>query len=317
MKRSLAVLAVVVAALSSLAMAQTTDDLVFIHHSCGQNWLGQTNGNLSGALAAKDYIDEVNDIYYGDDLAPDSGRRDSLASVPGDKTDMSHWVYWFNDYLGGIKSFEAADGVNKIVMFKSCYPASDMGADGAEPGTPFFNSASASDKTIANYKAVFRHPSGWGNTYSSGGYTYKALEEVFAANPDTLFIPVTAPPLHNTATDDDNAHRARLFNEWLENEWQASYKAATGLNNVAVFDWFDVLANPDDAATWPNRLKEIYGGASGNSHPNQTANLYSTQVFASGEGNFIDAAYANYVPEPATLAVLSLGGLALLRRRRR
>ena len=110
-----------------------TDDLVFVHHSCGANWL---SNSLHNALLAKDYIDERNDVYYGTDLPPDAGRPDSLGSVPGDHTDMCHWVPWFNDYLAGLKIQGCATGVNRIVMFKSCYPNSAVGAD-TGPGDPF------------------------------------------------------------------------------------------------------------------------------------------------------------------------------------
>jgi len=37
--------------------ATAGDDLVFIHHSCGSNWL---NNSLHDALLAKSYIDERN-----------------------------------------------------------------------------------------------------------------------------------------------------------------------------------------------------------------------------------------------------------------
>lgn len=268
----------------------TDDDLIFIHHSCGSNWL---SNNLNNALLAKGYIDERNDITYGTDVAPDSGRPDSLASTPGDKTDMNHWIYWFNDYLAGIKSHGAATGYNKIVMFKSCYPNSNIGSDGTEPGDPF-----SGTKSLVNYKAVYRHPSGAGNTYSNGGYSYKPLEDIFAENPDVLFIPVTAPPRHyapSDATNDADAHRARLFNNWLKHNWLDSYNTAhTGLNNVAVFDWFDVLAYPDDHPSHPNRLRQAYGGDSGNSHPNTSANLHSTDIFASYPVSFIDLVWEQY-----------------------
>lgn len=274
-----------------ISPADTTDDLVFIHHSCGQNWL---DDSLNDALVAKDYIDERNDITYGTDVAPDSGRPDSLGSVPGDNTNMNHWVLWFNDYLQGVKSYGAATGFNRIIMFKSCYPISNVTDDGTEPGDPFSDS-----QTIANYKAVYRHPGGSGNTYSYDGYTYKPLEDIFAENPNILFIPVTAPPRHyspSDATDDAEAHRARLFNNWLKNDWLAAYKAAhPGLNNVAVFDWFNLLAYADDHATHPNRLKAEYGGTGGDSHPNSTANSYSTQIFATNSGNFIDAAWQAFI----------------------
>lgn len=268
--------------------AASTDDLLFIHHSCGSNWLGN---DLHNALLAKDYIDERNDITYGTDLSPDSGRADSLGPTPGENTNMNHWIRWFNDYLGGIRAHGAATGYNRIVMFKSCYPISNVTAAGTEPGSPFDGT-----QTLANYKSVYRHPSGPGNTYSNGGLNYKPLEDIFAENPNVLFIPVTAPPLNYSSTTDANAHRARLFNNWLKTDWLNSYNTAhPGLHNVAVFDWFDVLAYPDSHASHPNRLKQEYGGATGDSHPNATANAYSTEVFATNPDNFIDNAWENFV----------------------
>jgi len=279
--------------LCAVCMAAPTDDLVFIHHSCGNNWLGNS---LHDALLAKDYIDERNDITYGTDVAPDAGRPDSLVfyegDTPGNSTNMNHWVLWFNDYLQGVRSHDCTDGFNRIIMFKSCYPISNITGDGSEPGDPF-----SSTQTITNYKAVYRHPDGSGNMYTHNTYTYKPLADIFAENPDILFIPVTAPPLNYTCTTDANAHRARLFNNWLKTDWLASYHAAhPGLNNVAVFDWFDVLAYADDHPLHPNRLKEEYGGdpESSNSHPNATANAYSTEVFATNPDNFIDDAWGAF-----------------------
>jgi hypothetical protein len=268
----------------------TVDDLVFIHHSCGNNWL---NDGLHVALLTKDYIDERNDITYGTDVIPNSGRPDSLASIPGDKTNMNHWILWFNDYLNNVKNHGCADGFNKIIMFKSCYPGSDIAGDGTEPGDPF-----SSTKTLANYKAVYRHYNGPGETYTDSVYTYKPLQDIFAENPDILFIPVTAPPLHYTATNDANAHRARMFNNWLKNDWLNDYNSEhPGLNNVAVYDWFDFLAYPDDHSDHPNRLKGEYGGGSGNSHPNTLANQESTVDFATGTNNFIDTKWNAFIIE--------------------
>ena len=69
------------------AAAQTPDDLVFVHHYCGANWL---SNSLNTALLAKDYIDERNDIYYGTTMSPDPGRPISLGGAPGDNTNMNH-----------------------------------------------------------------------------------------------------------------------------------------------------------------------------------------------------------------------------------
>jgi hypothetical protein len=300
-------------ALGRGSQAAAREGLVFIHHSVGDNWL---NSGLHDALLAKDYIGQRNDISYGVNVAPDAGRPASLKSPSGDYTDMSHWILWFNDYLGSVKSHETpygfdkiisrlsdyvsivktqggANGFNRIIMFKSCYPNSDVGSDGTEPGNPFDSSP-----TLANYWAVYRHPDGPGHTYTHNGNTYKPLEDVLAANPDVLFIVITAPPLHYApvdATNDGNAHRAREFNNWLQNEWLASYRAAhPGLNNVVVFDLFNLLAYSDDHPTHPNRLKAEYGGESGDSHPNGVANAHLTQVFATNPDNFLDGAWGAF-----------------------
>ena len=65
---------------ASAAHAQTDDDLVFLHHSCGRNWL--TN-SLDAALLTKDYVDERNDIYYGTVVAPDCLASDGTGIFAG------------------------------------------------------------------------------------------------------------------------------------------------------------------------------------------------------------------------------------------
>ncbi len=254
------------------------DDFLFIHHSCGSNWLSD---GLHDSLLSKPYVHERNDITYGTDLTPDIGRPDSLAPTPGDKTDMNHWLYWFNDYLESIKIHGCADGVNNIIMFKSCYPTSDVVSDGTEPGNPF-----SSTKTITNYKSIFRKLDG--GTYTNNGNIYYPLEDIFAQNPQTLFIICTAPPLHQSASSDINGYRVRTFNDWLSNQWIDSYDAEyPNHDNVMVYDWFDFLAT-GISETPPNRLKTEYGGTSGDSHPNTFANQESTTHFSP----LLDSAYS-------------------------
>ncbi|MEA3365292.1 MAG: hypothetical protein U9Q79_06585, partial [Candidatus Hydrogenedentes bacterium] len=55
-------------------------DVVFIHHSCGENWL---NSGLHEALLAKDYIDERNDITYGVDVGTRRGETRLVRTRPG------------------------------------------------------------------------------------------------------------------------------------------------------------------------------------------------------------------------------------------
>ncbi len=265
---------------------ENVDDLLFIHHSCGQNWL---NHSLNNALLEKEYIDERNDITYGVTMTPDNGRPASLGGTPGDRTDMNHWILWFNDYLESVKEKGSEDGRNRIIMFKSCYPNNAVSSEGSTPGDPF-----SGEKTVENYKAVFTYPDGT-TEYERNGYTYKALEEIFAENPDILFIFVTAPPQCWADADPENAKRARDFYTWLKDEWFQQYQEdSEEINNVAIFDWFDVLAYGEDATQHANMLKEKYGGNTGDSHPNALANSESTELFASGEENLLDRYWRTY-----------------------
>ena len=273
------------------AAAGTTDDLIYIHDSTGAQWLDHS---LRAALAAKAHVDEVHDVGAGIDLAPDAGRPASLAPTPGDLTAMHHWILWFNDYLAAVKSHGCADGVNRIVVFGSGFTASDVTADGAEPGDPF-----GAERSVTNYQAVFRHPSGPGNTYTHGGHIYRPLEDVFAANPDTLFIVLTPPPLCEGCPGYVNGDRSREFGRWLMGQWLDGYQAAhPGLDNVAVFDWFGLMATSRD---W---LKEEYDSGAGDSYPNSQGYADSTAAFAGNAANFVDTAWRAFTTDaPLTLYV--------------
>lgn len=313
----------------------TDSDLIFLHHSVGNHWL---DNGLRQSLLDKSYITAVNDIYYGSEIAPDANRPDSLQPLPGDYTNMDAWIFWFNDYLSNLKSYQNPNGLianlvtplerkvitrfpqlspvfnqlkgtagtnghNRIIMFKSCFDNSHLNPDDNSPGDPF-----SAHRTPANNQAVFRNEIGMGRPYTHAEETYYALETVFAQNPDTLFIIVTSPPLHfgpADATSDEAGQRAREFNQWLKTEWLAGYQAANlGLNNVAVFDYFDVLAYPADHPSHPNRLNADFGGDSGDSHPNAAADAAATAIFATTPDNFIDQAWAAFTgqasPQPET-----------------
>jgi len=90
-----------------------------------------------------------------------------------------------------------------------------------------------------------------------------------------------------------------VFNNWLKDDWLDNYNTDNpGLSNVAVYDWFNFLANSDDHSTYPNRLKAEYGGTTSNSHPNALANQQSTQDFATNPDNFIDTAWNAFLNNP-------------------
>ncbi|HUW55972.1 MAG TPA: hypothetical protein VMZ92_05010 [Planctomycetota bacterium] len=243
-------------------MSDGRTHLVFLHHSCGSNWLASpdeksSGGGLRAALEAAGF--SVHDTHYKDDVPGIAGHPDEGRHPVGDHTDVCDWTHWFRYHLPGVKGWQCPAGAeNRIVMFKTCFPGSNIAADGDEPGDP-----TSPEKTLANYKAV-----------------YVELAAVFAEDPDTLFVPVTAPPLSPAGKGyvKENAARTRSFNNWLAGDWLESYRKTTGLANVAVFDFFDVLANPAEDPTGPNGLREDYREGQ-NSHPTRDGNAAATARF--------------------------------------
>jgi hypothetical protein len=192
--------------------------LIFIHHSCGENWLADEHGRLGIELGKNNYF--VSDTNYG--WGPDG---------IGDRTDITDWPEWFRSdgskiYLKALydenekhssytRNLKDPGGENRVIMFKSCFPNSNL------EGPPNAPPSRGEGLSVANAKAI-----------------YNELLEYFRTRPDKLFIAVTAPPLLDKAY----SVNARAFNRWLVKEWLSGYKG----NNVAVFDFYNILTGPDN-----------------------------------------------------------------------
>lgn len=168
----------------------------------------------------------------------EQGRRFRVFDSSTGNSDQREWVDRFNDW---------DDWQNyNIVAFKSCYPASNID----------------SNRMLKEYKKVYR----------------KRLAKIFRANPQILFIIVTAPPLVPNKTDQICAGRARKFNAWLKKSFLKKYDRKNPEHiNVAVFDFFDVLAN--DSPPDQNMLKQEYRTGNWDSHPNKTGNRKAAEAF--------------------------------------
>ena len=189
----------------------------------------------------------------------------------GDRTDIIDWPEWFTGQnssqilaaLYGESGQNFGDfgawsrlpgdpgGENQIILFKSCFPNSDLYG---HPGDP--PAAEPDDQsTVGNAKAV-----------------YNQLLTYFATRPDKLFIVITAPPMASGEYQPgdqppaERAANARAFDEWLVNDWLHGYTQG----NVAVFDYYNVLtsngstARVDDPET--NEEPNDAGWADGNHH---------------------------------------------------
>ncbi|HOT90730.1 MAG TPA: putative glycoside hydrolase [Anaerolineae bacterium] len=263
----------------SPAPPTTTVKLIFIHHSCGENWLADDNGGLGIALRDNNYF--VSDTNYG--WGPDS---------IGDRTDIPNWPEWFvgpnaityttalyteyNQNSSYSRLASDPGGENTIIMFKSCFPNSGLEGNPNDPPLPEPDDS----LTVANAKAV-----------------YNTILTYFATRQDKLFIVITAPPLAEAETTAAQATNARAFNNWLVNDWLDTYHH----NNVAVFDFYNVLTsnggNPDtnDYAQRPIGNHHYWDGTqithtqtvsnnfsaypSGDSHPTAAGNQKATAEF--------------------------------------
>jgi hypothetical protein len=205
--------------------------LIFIHHSTGGMWLADEYGGLGKALMANNYFVSATNYGWGPNNI-------------GDRTDIVNWPEWFTSadrdtYKDALinengKNFgdfgkwsrlkKDPGGENQIIVFKSCFPNSDMGGSPDDQPADVIND----QWTVSNAKAI-----------------YNDLLTYFSSRQDKLFIVITAPPLgegdYSTGdlTADQRSSNARAFNNWLMNYWLADFP----YNNVAVFDYYNVLTS--------------------------------------------------------------------------
>ena len=246
-------------------------DLLFIHHSCGGQLLADpgarvgggrdsgercihashpNGGGLRAALAGAGYT--VNEASYG--------------SVVGEDTDIRHWHGKFATQMDRVLCTQRQDTLlpegrtNRVVLFKSCFPNNRFMGPGTAPGDP-----DATELTVANARAA-----------------YDALLPHLRAQPDVLFVVVTAPPLAVRAPvglrarltslfsrEDLGGDHARVFNTWLV-DGDAGWLAGFDQPNVVVFDHYDVLTDHGrtNLAAFPARP--------GDSHPSGEGNQRAT-----------------------------------------
>jgi hypothetical protein len=281
--------------------------LIFIHHSCGSNWLSDSNGGLGIALRDNNYF--VSDTNYG--WGPDS---------IGSSTDIGHWWLWFRGpdstkYLDALyaeneqhssysRMSTDISGENEIIMFKSCYPNSALKGNIDDPVPPIDSnplrgqSCGSQYHTVANAKGI-----------------YIDLLEYFKTRSDKQFIVVTAPPL----TDATYADNARAFNNWLVEEWLIDYT----VGNVFVFDFYNVLttnggdSNTNDAGLeagnhhrwWNEAIQHKIDGdndansnvleyPTGDNHPSKAGNEKATTEFVPLLNNFYSGFQIPEFPGP-------------------
>ena len=246
--------------------------------------MSDEDGGLGIALRDNDYF--VSDTNYG--WGPVCEDCEDCWGAIGDCTDIVHWDNWFSGDVGVTEAlyaeFDQASWYsrsedpdptreNEIILFKSCYPNSNLGGMALDPPSP-----DDEGLTVGRAKAI-----------------YLELLEAFATRLDKLFVAITAPPVTAGDSWQDPAN-ARAFNDWLVHEWLTDYAHA----NVAVFDFYTVLTSnggdphTNDAGSETGNHHRWWNGAvqhvrtvdndlaaygDGDSHPTFAGNRKATAEF--------------------------------------
>jgi len=227
--------------------------IIFLHHSTGRNLIRQ--GGLRDLIAKRNEREGTHYEFWDHDYneigltGPSGQRMDESFEVPDDNTDPDGLDRLFsqpvhnppNNALSRLLGFD-------VILFKSCFPVS----------------AVRSRSQLEQYQ---RH--------------YRSISKTMSQHPGNLFIVMTQPPLvawpfnqtifpsSEKWTNAADARRAREFSQWL-----VSQDFLDGLPNVATFDLFDLLAEPDTSRRQPNMLRAKYrsGRLGLDAHPNADAN---------------------------------------------
>ncbi|MBN2392426.1 MAG: hypothetical protein JXR84_16975 [Anaerolineae bacterium] len=307
--------------------------LIFIHHSTGGHWLADVGehdnaGGLGQALMENNYFVSATNYGWGPDGI-------------GDRTDIPNWPEWFTDTIMSQVYAESDQnicnptspsddcfgawprlptdpgGENEIIMFKSCFPNSDLYGNPGDPPLPEPNDY---EYTVANAKAV-----------------YNKILTYFAAHQDKLFVVIAAPPLAEGETASERAANARAFNNWLINDWLSSNSYT--YSNVAIFDYYNVLTSngspgriddtevitePNDYALRPDGNHHYWNGSavthtqtipnnysaypSGDSHPTTNGQQKATAEFVPLLNVFYNRWKSGVAPTPPALHLISPNG---------
>jgi hypothetical protein len=250
---------------ASPGLAQTRNNLFFLHNSTGRAFIDQ--GGMRAWLQTYNNQHNTGYVFWDHDYNYIGLRQQDGAFVS--------WIYNIPDDnttpIGLHKLWTTANAArdsvllnHDVIAFKSCYPAS----------------AITTPEMLAQYKT-------W----------YLAIRNVLDQHPEKIFVVLSTPPLHRLATDLTQADNARAFANWLK-----SPEFLQGHPNLVTFDLFDVLAAPNvPGNATRNMLRYEYelGHSNTDSHPNAAANLVvgpllGAALVAAAQGNNASAA-----PTPA------------------
>ncbi|MBU1012611.1 MAG: hypothetical protein KKG99_06375 [Bacteroidetes bacterium] len=235
-------------------------NIIFLHHSIGEQVY------YTGLVA--EWINDYN-VKNNTEINL-TERKFPTKPYAWNNYPYDFWNLWVTENKPGIIRKAACDSSNiniecldtlainfDVIIFKHCYPGSDVEADTGNPDV------SSNIKSIENYKLQ-----------------YRALRRQFEKYPDTLFILWTLAPRHRLRTTQEHAARAKLFVDWVNNEFLS--EGDTDHLNIYIFDFWGLVAEKNVSSRQVNTLKYEYerSHTDKDSHPNDLANEKVGPLFA-------------------------------------
>jgi len=211
--------------------------IVFLHHSTGEViWNGNAeSGNSECSLPSlfKGYNKEYRKNYKISDKVFPYDQPYGWKNYPFD-----YYNIWVNNAgqnpYKNEPTLEILTGDYDVIIFKHCFPVSNIFPDNPEPDI------NSETKTLANYKLQ-----------------YQALREKLLQFPDTKFILWTGAAQVQSAVTEEEALRAREFFEWVIQDWDK--------NDDNIFLW-DFYYLETEGGLY---FKDEYAISPNDSHPNK------------------------------------------------
>jgi len=217
--------------------------VLFIHRSVGRNLLADGGVYRLMAETSRGFLlsdyDQNTDTLRSESEPP---RKLGLKFPGGDTKPADYAALFDAEAEGEAKAFQDFVMGYDIIAIKSCYTASNI----------------KSDEELEAIKNQ-----------------YHVIAEFFVLHPEKLLVVLTTPPLRHFRTTPDAALRARQIATWLATERFAPNVEP----NIGVFNFFDLLANPD-GTTNPHTLYAKYCRLwPFDSHPNAAASRAVAPLF--------------------------------------
>ena len=211
--------------------------IAYLHHSTGEVIWNGNSGTKGEKVSLPVLFNEYNKI---------TGRDYYIKEIVFPKASPYGWNNYPYDYYNiwvknaGKENFmeeptlENLTKEYQVIVFKHCFPVSNIQEDDAQPDI------NSDKKTIANYKIQ-----------------YEALMNKLHQFPQTKFILFTGAAQAREAITESEAQRAKEFFDWVKNNWDQAH------DNIYLWDLYTLETQGG------LYLKDEFAVSSSDSHPNK------------------------------------------------